>query len=192
MKADLKLAIQTRIKQYRIDVGVCKETLEATLRRAQPGTAAAGGGAAASKAAAAASREELFSGAGGQGSDEHRINLTKSAEQRSRLAAATGRLEMSGERLKESRLRPPSPPPAPPKDPSPEIDLFDIVFIYLFERRPTFPQVRRVRLKESRPRPRQEPTPKIDQCQAKQNPRNNGLQRARRLPPPLRENGERA
>ena len=47
------------MKQYRIDVGVCKETLEASLRRANP--------AAAAKAAAAASRDELFAGAGGAG-----------------------------------------------------------------------------------------------------------------------------
>eukprot|EP00291_Cryptomonas_curvata_P024607 CAMPEP_0172163440 /NCGR_PEP_ID=MMETSP1050-20130122/7274_1 /TAXON_ID=233186 /ORGANISM="Cryptomonas curvata, Strain CCAP979/52" /LENGTH=125 /DNA_ID=CAMNT_0012833633 /DNA_START=71 /DNA_END=444 /DNA_ORIENTATION=+ len=56
VKTDAKLAIQTRVKQYRIDVGVCKETLEASLRRANP--------AAAAKAAAAASRDELFAGAG--------------------------------------------------------------------------------------------------------------------------------
>jgi hypothetical protein len=111
VKADLKLAIQTRIKQYRIDIGVCKETLETTLRRGQPG--GAGSSAAAAKASAAASREELFAGANGQslGGAEQRINLTKSAEQRSRVMAATGRLEASSERLKETRLIPFACPP---------------------------------------------------------------------------------
>ena len=34
VKSDAKLVIQTRTKQYRIDVGVCKETLSTITRKA--------------------------------------------------------------------------------------------------------------------------------------------------------------
>mmetsp|Transcript_67665 Transcript_67665/g.180905 ORF Transcript_67665/g.180905 Transcript_67665/m.180905 type:complete len:157 (-) Transcript_67665:541-1011(-) len=92
LKGDSKTAFQTRCKQYRIDIGVCKETLETHTRQTR------------ASRDPNADREELFSGATANGnSEEYRINLTKSADQRSRMVNATSRLEASSDRLKESR-----------------------------------------------------------------------------------------
>jgi hypothetical protein len=92
MKGDGKSAVQTRLKQAKIDVGICHETLASLTARAHGERAGAAG--------ERAQRDALFEG---RAADAPQIALGKSADQRTRLATAGERLEGASERIKESR-----------------------------------------------------------------------------------------
>ena len=91
VKGDGKEGVLRRLKQAKIDVGVCHETLASLSAKAENPARAGGGD---------GDRGELF---GPRGGASPQIALTRSGDQRSRLTSASERLEASSDRVKESR-----------------------------------------------------------------------------------------
>eukprot|EP00286_Rhodomonas_abbreviata_P018908 CAMPEP_0181306582 /NCGR_PEP_ID=MMETSP1101-20121128/10383_1 /TAXON_ID=46948 /ORGANISM="Rhodomonas abbreviata, Strain Caron Lab Isolate" /LENGTH=271 /DNA_ID=CAMNT_0023412661 /DNA_START=248 /DNA_END=1060 /DNA_ORIENTATION=+ len=85
LKGETKASVQSRHQKYKLDAGVCKDTLAGVSRR---------GG----RAAEEAERKELFSGHGVPD-----VKGSLSGDHRSRMTGATDRLETTTERIKESR-----------------------------------------------------------------------------------------
>eukprot|EP00283_Hemiselmis_rufescens_P010640 CAMPEP_0173432696 /NCGR_PEP_ID=MMETSP1357-20121228/10408_1 /TAXON_ID=77926 /ORGANISM="Hemiselmis rufescens, Strain PCC563" /LENGTH=253 /DNA_ID=CAMNT_0014397331 /DNA_START=38 /DNA_END=799 /DNA_ORIENTATION=+ len=89
VKSDTKAKLQAKVRLHKESLGETKETLRLRSARVEE----------------AANRSSLMGGRGGGGEEEYRVNvrLGKSEEQRSRMVAATERLEGASERLQESR-----------------------------------------------------------------------------------------
>lgn len=87
VKGDLKASMQVRVKQYKLDLNVCKETIDSLTRKRKEAT----------------ERKELLDGNSSAGAGGFRGDLTVSNEHRSRLTAATDRMAAGSDRLKESR-----------------------------------------------------------------------------------------
>mmetsp|Transcript_24349 Transcript_24349/g.57854 ORF Transcript_24349/g.57854 Transcript_24349/m.57854 type:complete len:284 (+) Transcript_24349:243-1094(+) len=88
LKGDAKASVQSRLQKYKIDTGVCKETLQSLQRRGE-------------KAGTEKERSDLLGDRekGGVGIDPKGA----SSDHRTRMQATSQRLEDSTERVKESR-----------------------------------------------------------------------------------------
>mmetsp|Transcript_25606 Transcript_25606/g.84581 ORF Transcript_25606/g.84581 Transcript_25606/m.84581 type:complete len:151 (-) Transcript_25606:47-499(-) len=82
-KGETRKACENRLRQYKIDIGVCKDTLSCYLRKQR-------------KVTSAAERDDLFRNQ--NNGDKFSGNLTLSAEQRARSSVVTERLEKSTQR----------------------------------------------------------------------------------------------
>mmetsp|Transcript_28362 Transcript_28362/g.41688 ORF Transcript_28362/g.41688 Transcript_28362/m.41688 type:complete len:307 (-) Transcript_28362:102-1022(-) len=87
IKGDLKASMQAKVKQYKIDVGVCKESVDGLTRKRKE----------------ASERKDLLEGSSSGSAAGFRGELTVSNEHRSRLTTATDRMASGSDRLKESR-----------------------------------------------------------------------------------------